>query len=103
MSIVQPLPPKAPAAILPYDIDWSAWLAPGETITAATVTADTGINVNPSGKSTTTNAGVVTFWLGGGASGATYMVTITITTNSGAADSRTISVSVGTRMLLSVS
>lgn len=102
MSFVQPLPPKAPAAILPYDIDWSAWLAPGETIANADVTADAGITVNPSGKSTSTSAGVVTFWLGGGTIGATYMVTITITTSSGAADSRTIAVSVGTRMLLGV-
>jgi hypothetical protein len=102
MSLSQQLPPKSPAAILTYDIDWSPWLVPGETIVDATITADAGITVNPSGKSTSTSAGVVTFWLGGGASGATYMVTITITTSSGAADSRTIAVSVGTRMLLSV-
>jgi hypothetical protein len=102
MSLSQQLPPKSPAAILPYEMDWSQWLASGETIADATVTADAGITVNPSGKSTSTSSGVVTFWLGGGASGATYMVTITITTSSGATDSRTIAVSVGTRMLLSV-
>jgi hypothetical protein len=102
MSLSQQLPPKAPAAILPYDIDWSAWLSSGETIADATVTSDVGITVNPSGKVTSTSGGVVTFWLGGGTSGATYMVTITITTSSGATDSRTLAVSVGTRMLLSV-
>jgi hypothetical protein len=45
---------------------------------------------------------VVTFWLGGGVSGTTYNVTVTITTNL-RVDSRTMQVSVGPRLLLGVS
>jgi hypothetical protein len=102
MAFLAPLPAKAPAAVLDYQVDWSAWLAPGETISSADVSADSGITVNPPGKTTGTSGGVVTFWLGGGSSGVTYAVTVTVTTNA-RVDSRTIQVPVGPRLLLGVS
>lgn len=102
MAFLVPLPPKAPAAVLDYQMDWSAWLAAGETISSANVTADAGITVNPTGKSTSTSGGVVTFWLGGGTLGTTYTVTVTVTTNS-RTDSRSIQVVVGARPILGVS
>jgi hypothetical protein len=102
MAFLVPLPPKAPAAILDYVMDWTAWLAAGETISSANVTADVGIDVNPAGKTTSTSGGIVTFWLGGGTSGKTYNVTVTVTTNL-RTDSRTIVVQVGTRTILGVS
>lgn len=83
-------------------MDWSAWLAQGETIASADVSADPGITVNPTGKATTFSAGVVTFWLGGGASGVTYNVAVTVTTQS-RTDSRTIQVPVGARVINGVS
>lgn len=101
MPFLIPLPTKAPAAVLDYQMDWSAWLANGETITSADVSADAGITVNPAGKSTSVASGIVTFWLGGGASGTTYNVTVTVTTNL-RTDSRTIQVAVGARLLLGV-
>jgi hypothetical protein len=103
MAFLKPLPPKAPAAVLDYQIDFSAWLASGETIQGSPdVTAAAGITVNPIGKTTSVSGGVVTFWLGGGASGVTYDVTVTITTTA-RVDSRTIQVSVGPRLILGVS
>jgi hypothetical protein len=102
MAFLIPLPPKAPAAVLDYQMDWSSWLAAGETISSAAVTADAGITVNPSGKSTSTANGVVTFWLGGGTAGIAYSVTVTVTT-SARVDSRSIQVQVGTRSILGVS
>jgi hypothetical protein len=102
MAFLAPLPAKAPAAVLDYQVDWSAWLAQGETISSAVVAGDAGITVNPSGKATTFVNGVVTFWLGGGTSGITYNVTVTVTTNS-RTDSRTIQVPVGPRLILGVS
>ncbi|GJH22433.1 hypothetical protein CBA19CS22_37845 [Caballeronia novacaledonica] len=102
MALLKPLPPKAPAAVLDYQLDWSAWLANGETISNADISADSGLIVNPSGKATSVSGGVVTFWLGGGTSGVTYGVTVTVTTTA-RVDSRTIQVSVGPRLLLGVS
>jgi hypothetical protein len=102
MGFPSPLPPKAPAAVLDYQMDWSAWLAQGETISSADVSAGAGITVNPAGKATSFAGGVVTFWLGGGTSGTTYAVTVTVTTNS-RTDSRTIQVAVGPRLILGVS
>lgn len=101
MAFLQPMPSKAPAAILDYQMDWSGWLAAGETISSADVSADAGITVNPPGKSTGIANGVVTFWLGGGTSGTTYNVTVTVTT-SARTDSRTIQIPVGARLLLGV-
>jgi hypothetical protein len=101
MGFASPLPPKAPAAVLDYQMDWSSWLAAGETISSAVVSADAGLTVNPAGKATSVTAGVVTFWLGGGTSG-TYAVTVTVTTSS-RVDSRTIQVTVAPRVILGVS
>jgi hypothetical protein len=102
MALLQPLPPKAPASVLDYQLDWSAWLANGETISSADVTADAGITVNPTGKATSVSGGIVTFWLGGGTAGVTYHVTVTVTTTA-RVDSRTIQVQVGQRLILGVS
>jgi hypothetical protein len=103
MAFLVPLPPKAPAAILDYQMDWSAWLAAGEAIQGTpVVTPDPGITLNPSGQTTTVSNGVVTFWLGGGTAGTSYNVTVTVSTQS-RTDSRTIAVQVGTRSILSAS
>lgn len=102
MAFLKPLDPKAPAAVLDYEMDWSVWLANGESITDATVTADAGISINPGDKATLVSGGMVTFWLGGGVSGTTYNVTVTVVTQS-RTDSRTIAVPVAARMLYGVS
>lgn len=81
-------PSKDPAALLAYQMDWSAWLGADEAITDAEVTVADGITLNPDGKSTAFVDGKVTFWLGGGVPGTGYVVSCRITTNTGQIDKR---------------
>lgn len=92
------IPPKDPSATLDYEVDWSAWLAAGESIQGTpVVTADTGLDVNPAGKSTNVAAGKVTFWLGGGSNNKAYTVTCQITTSQGRTDQRSFQLVVSDR------
>ena len=88
---------KDPAAVLDYKQDWKTntnqstgtdWLASGETITAATVTADTGLTVDSD--SITDTSTTVTAWLSSGTAGTDYNVVFHITTSAGREDDRTM-------------
>lgn len=81
--------PKDPAALLIYGFDWSAWLAPGEEITAAAITVPEGLTLNPDGKTTTFANGKVLFWIAGGTDGMAYAIGCQITTSAGSVDKRT--------------
>jgi hypothetical protein len=81
---------KDPNAVLDYTIDWSEWLADADTITAATSTPDTGINVD----STMFTINTTTTWVSGGTNGTTYNIVIHVTTNGGREDDRTIQIEV---------
>lgn len=81
---------KDPAAVLDYRWDWSAWLAEGETITAATVTASAGLTVDSSAISGDGSA--VTAWISGGTATREYEITNHITTSAGRQDDRTIAI-----------
>ncbi len=100
---------KDPQAVLDYSVDWSAWLAQGETIAASRWTATTGITIaaTPAPSFTPTTA---TVWLSGGAVGGgeevgiargvaqrAYRITNTITTSAGRTDERSIFVAVAER------
>lgn len=74
--------------MLDYTEDWTQWLN-GDTITAASVTATSGITVN----STTNTATTVTVWLAGGTPAIAYTVTVHITTAAGRQDDRSITIS----------
>jgi len=92
------IPPKDPGATLDYQVDWSAWLAQGETITGTpVVTVDDGLTLNPPGKATTQADGKVTFWLAGGAAGQVYTVACQITTSQGRTDQRSFRLAVADR------
>lgn len=84
---------KDPDAVLDFMFDWSLWLSGGETITASTMTASAGINIDSS-SNTTIRA---TAWLSGGTAGFPYTVTNHITTSLGRQDDRTITVRVTNR------
>lgn len=88
---------KDPSAVLDYCFNWRVagkeWLAPTETITSHTITADTGITVDKS----TESAGRVTVWLSGGTAGQNYKVACKITTSAGRTDERTIWIKVTDR------
>lgn len=78
---------KDPDAVLDYTIDWSEWLAEGDTITAVSATPDTGITVDSSAFTVTTT----TIWVSGGVTG-TYNIVVHVTTNGGREDDRTIEI-----------
>lgn len=85
---------KDPAADLDYEWDWTAWLATGETITAATVSSvPTGLTVG----AVTNTATTATVWLSGGASDTTYTVSCQVTTSAGRVDVRSIGITVQPR------
>ena len=84
---------KDPQAMLDYVFDWEPWLATGETITASTITATTGITVD---SDTFTNT-AVTYWLSGGTLNARYTIINHITTSAGRQDDRTDSVTIHDR------
>lgn len=85
---------KSPTAELDYAFDWTAWLAAGETITAATV------SIIPDGltkRTVAVNGGKVTAWLGGGQYDVEHQVTCHIETSQGRVDDRSIKIRVRTR------
>ena len=77
---------KSPAANLDYGVDWSQWLASGETISTSTWTVATGITA---GTMSNTNTEAVV-WLSGGVPGVTYTALNQITTSQGRTDARTL-------------
>lgn len=85
---------KDPSAVLDYLFDWTSWLTTGETLTASTMTATTGITLTPPPTNTTTTA---TVWLTGGTLGTAYQITNHVTTSAGRQDDRTITVTIRDR------
>ena len=77
---------KDPDAVLDYTIDWSSWLASGETISSHTITVETGIAKDSDSESD----GAVTIWLSGGTAGERYDIACKIVTNAARTDERTI-------------
>lgn len=84
-------PDKDPAANKDYGLDWSAMLTTGETIVAATWTAD---SVDLLVGTAAVTGSVSAVWLSGGVDGVTYKVTNRITTSRGLIDERTVSIKV---------
>ena len=88
---------KDPDAILDYQLDWTQYLAEGDTIDSAEwsvagdlpdLTVDTGIATGT----------VTTVWLSGGiAAESPYVVTCHIETVQGRADDRSIQIKIGER------
>lgn len=68
---------KDPADVLDYTVDWSAWLAVGETISTSAFTVASGITLDSESNTTTT----ATAWISGGTAGTTYTITSQITTS----------------------
>lgn len=79
-----------PQAVIQRTFDWSAWLSTGETITSATVTADTGFTVSGVTHDDTT----VTFFGEGGTVGERYKVTCHVVTTAGEENDDTLTIRV---------
>lgn len=83
---------KDPNAQLVYTLDWSEWLADGDTLASTSWTAaarrndPTPIAVESSGLSAANTKSYVE--LSGGQADKTYVITCSITTNDGASDRR---------------
>jgi hypothetical protein len=77
---------KDPDAVLDYIIDWSSWLASGETITASTWTVDDGITKD----SDSFSDDETVIWLSGGSVYTDYECTNHIVTSGNREDDRTI-------------
>jgi hypothetical protein len=84
---------KDPGATLDYVVNWTDWLAAGETISTSTFTVSSGITKDS--ETNTTTKGTV--WLSGGTAGTTYTATNRITTNQSRTDERTIEIRVEQR------
>lgn len=79
--------PHDPQAALDYEMDWSAWLAEGETITDQTVEcAQDDVTISL----VTETAGIVRWRVAGGTVGTDGVVTVGITTSAGRIDERSI-------------
>lgn len=79
-----------PTDDLDYSFDWTSWLATGETITTATVTADDGLTIHDESNTTS----VVTFWASGGTANGRYAVHCHVTTSEGREATRSLFLSV---------
>jgi hypothetical protein len=84
---------KDPDAVLDYQVDWTTWLATGETITASSWTLATGIVQDSESHDGTT----ATIWLSGGTTGQRYLATNHVVTSQGREDDRTITIDVRER------
>lgn len=84
---------KDPSSVLPYTVDWTEWLVPGDTITAVQWTAQSGITVAQSPAPSNT-ADTATVWLSGGSAGKTFTVDCLITTSQGMQDARQLIIEV---------
>ena len=83
---------KDPQAMLDYQVDWSSWLAVGETITVSAWTGTTGLTVGSGAQAPSHTTTSATIWLSGGTLGQTYLVVNEITTSAGRVDDRTIGI-----------
>lgn len=81
---------KDPDAVLDYQIDWSSWLATGETISSSDWVVQTGITETSASNTTTT----ATIWLSGGTAGVTYTVTNRIVTTASRTNDRSLYITV---------
>lgn len=95
MSTTFQAPTKDPAAILFHEMDWTSWLADGETITAqsAASSAPDDMLIDQ----VTQAAGVVTWRVRGGTAGRKYAVTVQITTSDNRRDERSVTYRVAQR------
>lgn len=84
---------KDPNATLDYQVDWSSWMASGDTISASVWIVDSGI----SQVTTTYTDMTTTIWLSGGTAGSSYNITNRITTSDGRIDDATFTIDVEQR------
>lgn len=89
-------PNKDPQAVKDYGLDWSAWLAVGDTISTSLWTvSDPSLTINAFPSSIL--GGVTTVWLSAGTEGMVYSLVNHIKTSLNREDDRTVTVKVVTQ------
>jgi hypothetical protein len=83
---------KTTVGVLDYTFDWTAWLAPSETIASHVLTVPAGITLTL--ETVTTKA--ITGWFSGGTAETTYEIACKVITNQGRTDERVIDIEVVT-------
>ena len=73
----------SPTAVRDYGFDWTRWLQPTETITAAVWTVSAGITRDPGGHLASITGAITTIWLTGGTVGTRYTAAVHIVTSQG--------------------
>lgn len=81
-----------PDAKLDYSVDWSDWLAAGETIVSAAWTVPDGLTQGDPYAASATGT-VATVWISGGTAGTEYVITCHVVTSAGREDDRSITLS----------
>jgi len=80
-------------ALLDFSVDWSDWLADGETVSTSEWTVPDGLTEG----AVSSAAGVETVWLSGGTAGSTYRVSNRVSTSESRVDERSFFVRVTER------
>jgi hypothetical protein len=83
-----------PDAVLDYAVDWTEWLATGDSITSHSVAVESGNVVKDSDSLAGT---IVRAWISGGTNGTDATVRYRVTTAQGRTDDRTIYLKVRSR------
>ena len=88
MSLNWPI--KDPNAVLDYFVDWTAWIATGDSIDNIAWTVPAGLTL----ETQTLDGAKAYAWLSGGTADQSYDVLCRITTVDGRIDDRTVSIQV---------
>jgi hypothetical protein len=84
---------KDPDAFLDYGVNWTAWLAEGETIAASEWEIEDGVTGSSESFTDTTT----TVWVADGTVGTVYTLTNRITTSEGRIDDRSLRIQIRQR------
>jgi len=85
-TFIPDAPPKDPDSIIDYGVDWSAWLASGETISSSAWIHSVDLTLVSQANSST----ATTVFLSGGIAGTEYTLTNRITTSSSRTEDRSM-------------
>lgn len=88
---------KDPDAVRQFQMDWTLWLADGETIADAEIIVDDDSATPVTVDSSSHDDEIVAFTLSGGTTGTAAKVTCRVTTSDGQVDDRTVDIRVRER------
>jgi hypothetical protein len=96
MSFTFTAPTKDPSAVLRYGMNWTPWLNAGETIQAGPTVVSNKPDILVVDQ-LALESSVVSWRAAGGLNNKEYLVTVTVVTNQGRTDQRTVKIPVTNR------